>query len=165
MKRRTLLGAAGLLAAPAVAQPDPTSQPLPLEQLREQYRYDLFEDFLPFMDRHVIDRQYGGFMCNTDRDGTNLSGRKETWSEGRGIWVYSFLYNHFGRHAHHLEVARRSVEFILRATPADKDQLWPVSFTQERNSCAAAVASAISPFAGCTQLSQWPQGCPSVSPK
>jgi mannose/cellobiose epimerase-like protein (N-acyl-D-glucosamine 2-epimerase family) len=125
------LGAAGLLAAPAVAQPDPTSQPLPLEQLREQYRYDLFEDFLPFMDRHVIDRQYGGFMCNTDRDGTNLSGRKETWSEGRGIWVYSFLYNHFGRHAHHLEVARRSVEFILRATPADKDQLWPVSFTRE----------------------------------
>jgi len=131
MKRRTLLGAAGLLAAPAAAQPAPSAQLLPLEQLREPYRHDLFEDFLPFMDKYVIDRQYGGFMCNTDRDGTNLNGRKAAWYEGRGIWVYSFLYNHFGRQAHHLEVARRSVEFILGAAPADKDALWPVSFTRE----------------------------------
>ena len=131
MKRRTLLGAAGLLAAPAVAQPEQPAQPLPLKQLREQYRYDLFEDFLPFMDRYVIDRQYGGFMCNTDRDGANLNGNKAAWYEGRGIWVYSFLYNHFGRHAPHLEVARRSVEFILGAAPADQDTLWPVSFTRE----------------------------------
>jgi len=131
MKRRVFLGAPEILAVPAVAQPDQASQVLSLEQLREQYRYDLFEDFLPFMDKYVIDPQYGGIMCNTDRDGTNLSGRKETGYGGRGIWVYSFLYNHFGRRPHHLEVARRSVEFILRAKPAGKETLWPASFTRE----------------------------------
>ena len=134
MKRRSFLGAA-LAGTPVVAQPGQTGPPvqslLPLAQLRDQYRYDLFEDYLPFLDRYVIDRQYGGFMCETDRDGRNLSGRKVTWYEGRGIWVYSFLHNHFGRQKHHLEVARRSVEFILAAKPEGEDTLWPVSFARD----------------------------------
>jgi len=96
-----------------------------LEELRDQYRYDLFEDFLPFMDRYVIDHELGGFMCETDRDGTNLTRNKTTWFEGRGIWVYSFLYNHFGQDRQHLEVARKSLEFILNARPSGADTLWP----------------------------------------
>jgi mannose/cellobiose epimerase-like protein (N-acyl-D-glucosamine 2-epimerase family) len=104
---------------------------LSLEQLRDLYRYYLFEDFLPFMDKHVIDHQYGGFMCNTDRDGTNLSGNKLTWFEGRGIWVYSFLYNNFARNEKHLEVARKSLQFILRLSPSGEDTLWAESFTRE----------------------------------
>ena len=104
---------------------------LSLEQLRDLYRYYLFEDFLPFMDKYVIDHQYGGFMCNTDRDGTNLSGNKRTWFEGRGIWVYSFLYNNFARNEKYLEVARKSLEFILKLMPSGEDTLWPESFTRE----------------------------------
>ena len=96
---------------------------LSLEQLRDSYRYYLFEDFLPFMEKYVIDHQYGGFMCNTDRDGTNLSGNKLAWFEGRGIWVYSFLYNNFARNEKHLEVARKSLQFILRLSPSGEDTL------------------------------------------
>jgi hypothetical protein len=84
---------------------------LSLEELRDLYRHYLFEDFLPFMDKYVIDHQYGGFMCNTDRDGTNLTGNKDAWYEGRGIWVYSFLYNNFRRNEKHLEIARKSLQF------------------------------------------------------
>ncbi len=102
-----------------------------LEDLRRQYHYDLFEDFLPFMDAHVIDHQYGGFMCNTDRDGRNLSGTKNTWFEGRGIWVYSFLYGNFGHDKKYLDAARGSLEFILKAKPKDPNALWPTSFTRE----------------------------------
>jgi mannose/cellobiose epimerase-like protein (N-acyl-D-glucosamine 2-epimerase family) len=135
VKRRTFLSAGPLLTACPAAQAAQAAGPggalLPLEQLREQYRQDLFQDFLPFMDKYVIDREYGGFLCNTDRDGTNLSGQKATWYEGRGTWVYSFLYNNFGRNPHHLEVARKSVEFILRAKPEGADTLWPVAFTRE----------------------------------
>ncbi len=133
IKRRAFLGGATLLSAPLAAQQPsaPTPGMLPLEQLRNQYRYDLFEDFLPFMDKHVLDRRYGGFLCNTDRDGTNLSGRKVTWYEGRGIWAYSFLYNHLGKQQHYLDVARGSVEFILARKPKDEAALWPVSFTRE----------------------------------
>jgi hypothetical protein len=71
--RRTSLAAAPLLAGAPAAQSTQASLPdsslLPLEQLRQQYRFDLFEDFLPFMDKYVIDRQHGGFMCTTDHDG------------------------------------------------------------------------------------------------
>jgi len=102
-----------------------------LEELRDQYRYDLFQDFLPFMDQYVIDHELGGFMCETDRDGTNLTQTKTTWFEGRGIWVYSFLYNNFGKEERYLEVAGKSVEFILSARPSGQDTLWPKRFSRE----------------------------------
>ncbi len=101
-----------------------------LERLKKQYEYDLYEDFLPFMEKYVIDHEYGGFMCNTDRDGTNLSTDKNTWYEGRGIWVYSFLYNNLAREAKYLDVAAKSAEFILKHKPAG-DGLWPSAFTRE----------------------------------
>lgn len=102
-----------------------------LEQLREQYRKDLFEDCIAFLDKHVVDRVYGGFLCNADRDGTRLSDRKETWFEGRGVWVYSFLHRNFGGNPQHLDVARKSLKFILAARPEGADALWPDRFTRE----------------------------------
>jgi N-acylglucosamine 2-epimerase len=95
-----------------------------LPELRAQYRADLFDDFLPFMDAHVIDRDFGGFMCNADRLGRQITTNKDTWYEGRGVWVYSFLYEHFGRDPWHLEVARRALELNLKLVPRS-DQIWP----------------------------------------
>lgn len=104
---------------------------LSLEKIRDQYKSDLFDDFLPFVDKYVIDHEYGGFMCNTDRDGTNITKNKTTWYEGRGIWVYSFLYNNLAKEAKYLDVARKSVEFILKAKPAGEEALWPRTLTRE----------------------------------
>ncbi len=102
-----------------------------LRQLQEQYRTALFNRFLPRMDSLVIDHQYGGFMCDYDIDlRTRLSANKQTWSEGRGIWVYSFLYNHFGKDPHFLEVARKSKDFILNHQPPE-NKFWISSFTRE----------------------------------
>ena len=103
---------------------------LSLYQLLEQHKYYLFDDFLPFMDKYVIDHKYGGFMCNTDRDGTNITQNKTTWYEGRGIWVYSFLYNKITREQKYLDIARKSVEFILKNEPAG-DTLYVSNFTRE----------------------------------
>lgn len=100
------------------------------KELRDQYRYDLYEDFLPFLDKYVIDHQYGGFMCNTDREGNNISTNKNTIFTGRGIWVYSFLYNHFSRDKKHLEVARKSIDLLMRQKP-QSDELWPSFLTRE----------------------------------
>lgn len=101
-----------------------------LKRLRALYTYDLYEDFLPFMEKYVIDHEFGGFMCNTDRDGTNLSQSKNTWYEGRGIWVYSFLYNNLTREPKYLDVAAKSVDFILKHKPTG-DGLWPGNFSRE----------------------------------
>ena len=128
-----LLGASQEANRKAAGKPARVSRlaGLSLEKLREQYRYDLFGDFLPFMEKYVIDHEYGGFMCNTDRDGTNITKNKTAWYEGRGIWVYSFLYNHLAREKKYLEVARKSVEFILKNQPTGQDALWPKGFTRE----------------------------------
>jgi len=103
---------------------------LTLEELSERHRYYLFDDFLPFLEKYVIDHEYGGFMCNTDRDGTNITQKKTTWYEGRGIWVYSFLYNKIAKDEKYLDVARKSVEFILKNEPKD-DVLFAEEFTRE----------------------------------
>lgn len=108
-----------LAAGPLAAQPG-LDRPA---QLRDLYHRDLFEDFLPFLDRHVIDHEYGGFLCDTDFDGTRVDTYKSPLYEGRGIWVYSFLYSHFGRDARYLEIARRSVDLLRKSEPAD-DAFW-----------------------------------------
>lgn len=100
-----------------------------LEELREQYRYDLFDDFIPFMDKYVIDHEQGGFMCEVDRDGSRLSTEKRTVTEGRGLWVYSFLYNHVAQDEEYLEIARNSLSFLRKNRPVGED-LWPERFTR-----------------------------------
>ena len=101
-----------------------------LDALREQYKYFLFEDFLPFHYKYVIDEEFGGFMCNTDRDGTHITTNKRAWYEGRGTWTYSFLYNNIDSDSKYLETARKSVEFILKHKPSG-DNMWPSSYTRD----------------------------------
>jgi mannose/cellobiose epimerase-like protein (N-acyl-D-glucosamine 2-epimerase family) len=110
--------------------------PAELRQLRRQYEYDLYEDFLPFMEKFVIDHEHGGFMCTTDRDGTRISTDKSQWYEGRGIWVYSYLYNNLKREPKFLDVARKCVEFMLKHKPSG-DGLWPSAFSREGNAIGA----------------------------
>ncbi|MBI1358600.1 MAG: hypothetical protein GC160_30060 [Acidobacteria bacterium] len=167
MNRRELIGAfaAGGLAAGCAPSAEKSSQEesptlitelagMPLADLRDLYRHDLFDDYLPFEVEHVVDKEYGGFMCNTDRAGNNLSTVKNTWFEGRGIWVHSFLFNHWGREAD-LDIARKSVELTLPLRPAP-GKLWPGAMTREgkptghRESdiyCGLFVANGLNQFA------------------
>jgi len=101
-----------------------------LGELRAQYRYDLFDDFLPFMDKHIIDHELGGFMCNADRDGTKINTNKNSWYMGRGIWVYSFLYNELAAEKKYLEVSRKTTRFVLRDRPKG-DDLWTAEYTKD----------------------------------
>jgi len=102
-----------------------------LRELKGQYTRDLFNDFLPFMDRFVVDHEYGGFMCNTDYTGERVNDNKLSWFEGRGTWVYAFLYNNFARDEKYLDVARRSVEFILKIKPQGENELWAKELTRD----------------------------------
>ncbi len=143
MKRRTFLGAAGtgVLAAgipisckPAAKSADPSRitdiEGMALDAIYKEFHTELFDIFLPLMDRVVIDKEYGGFMCNARCDGVHTNMNKRTWYEGRGIWVYSYLYNTIDHSPKHLEVARKSVEFVLKNTPP-KNTLWGAWFTRE----------------------------------
>ncbi|MHB8654831.1 MAG: AGE family epimerase/isomerase [Terriglobia bacterium] len=145
MKRRTFMGGAamGSLAGfpffDVAGKTDSTEAlgkfpklaGMPLDQLRARYHQDLFTDFLPLMDHYVIDRRLGGFQCELNEDGTHPDDTKNIVFQGRGIWVYSFLYNHFGKSPGHLEVARQAVELIMKSAPSGKDEMWPAKISRE----------------------------------
>lgn len=141
-----MIGAAGAVAlfprsVPAVSpqrRQTPSRRPrLPLTELRDQYRRDLFTDFLPFMEKHVIDPEFGGFRCNIDHLANRLNHNKLSWFEGRGIWVYSFLYNNLAREQNYLDVARRSLDLIMKIKPQG-DDLWPKEITREGKQLTSA---------------------------
>ncbi len=101
-----------------------------LTELRRRYHAELFGSMLPFWDRHGVDHEHGGVMHSLDYDGTVVSTNKLSWFQGRAIWIYSFLYNHFGRDPKHLEIARKTKDFLLKHAP-QADGWWAEEFTRE----------------------------------
>ena len=96
-----------------------------LRQMRNTYAHELFERYLPFLERFVLDQEFGGFCCHTTPSGVRRSDQKRTWFEGRGMWVYAYLYNNFGREQRHLDVALRSHDLLARSGPAAPNDLRP----------------------------------------
>lgn len=153
MSRRSLLARAGLLAArPLAAQPRLNR----LEQLRDLYHRDLFDDFLPFLDRHVIDYEYGGFLCDADFDGARVDTYKSPTYEGRGIWVYSYLYTHFGRDARYLDIARRSIALLAKSEPAD-DVFWSTRLNRDGSPAGPPATTIPGDLAVCEGMAAYAQ--------
>lgn len=106
---------------------------LDFKKLREQYKEALLGKFIPNMGKYVVDHELGGFMCSVDiltRKLVNTT--KRAWYEGRGIWMYSFLYNNIDKDPAYLEIARKSKDFILKRFPTD-GSYYISSFTKEGN--------------------------------
>lgn len=85
-----------------------------LEQLRDDYKDRIFNQYLPFWDKGGVDHERGGFMCELNDDGSVFHDEKYLWYQGRGIWVYSFLFNNFGKDKRYLEIAQKSRDFLLQ---------------------------------------------------
>jgi N-acylglucosamine 2-epimerase len=101
-----------------------------LAELRRCYHDELFGNLLPFWDRHGIDHEYGGVMHSLDYDGRLVSSGKLSWFQGRAIWVYSYLYNHFEKNAAWLRIARHTRDFLLK-NARQRDGWWAEEFSRE----------------------------------
>ena len=101
-----------------------------LTELRQKLHDQLFDAVLPFWDKYGVDHEYGGLMCSLDYDGTPVDQRKNLWFLGRAIWIYSFLYNHFGKNIQHLDVARKTKEFVFKYA-LQPDHCWAEEFSRE----------------------------------
>jgi len=104
---------------------------LNLKKLRDIYMQALLGKFIPNMDSYVVDHELGGFMCSVDiltKKLTNTT--KRAWFEGRGIWMYSFLYNNIEKKPRYLEIATKSKDFILKLLPKN-GTYFISSFTKE----------------------------------
>lgn len=82
------------------------------QKLVDTYNAHLFDNVLPFWLDNSIDNEYGGYMTWLDRDGTLLSTDKPVWMQGRGLWVFSRIYNEFKKDDIYLEAARKGYEFL-----------------------------------------------------
>lgn len=83
-----------------------------LLSLKNKYNQTLFNDFLPFWDKLSIDKEYGGYLCGFDMDGNLFFEDKSVWLQGRFLWMYSKLYNDFGKKQEWLDYAKCGYDFI-----------------------------------------------------
>jgi len=85
-----------------------------LEGLREHYRATLFEDVIPWWEKHSLDRERGGYFSCLDREGKPWSTDKFMWMTGREIWMFSHLHNRYRTNPDWLEAAKLGSDFIQR---------------------------------------------------
>lgn len=69
-------------------------------------------------------------------DGTVVNPVKRAVYEGRGIWIYSFLYSNLDADDRFLDIAARSADIMMANRPSG-DDFWPSSFTREGFPAAA----------------------------
>lgn len=99
--------------------------------LKKEYQKELFDDFLPKVEKYAVDYELGGFMCDFDYSkNERITENKATWYEGRGIWFFSYLYNNLNNDRKYLEIAKRSVDFIMKFLPKERE-CFPGTFTRD----------------------------------
>lgn len=100
--------------APAAEGKEPTKiAGMTLDELENDYRHRLFNEYLPFWEKGGIDQELGGFMCELNDDGSVVKDEKYIWYQGRGIWVYSYLFNNFGKDEKYLQIAEKARDFLV----------------------------------------------------
>jgi N-acylglucosamine 2-epimerase len=100
--------------------------PLSLHRL---YTDALFNDVIPFWERHSIDPEGGYFTC-LDRRGEVYDTDKFVWLQGRQAWMFSVLYNTVEPKEEWLAVARHGIDF-LRAHGRASNGDWYFSLTRQ----------------------------------
>ena len=85
-----------------------------LEELRDFHKRELFEEYIKLWDWRGIDWKYGGFLPYYDADGNYTTTDKEMYYLGRGLWTFSYIYNHFEKHERHLKAARLAKDFLFK---------------------------------------------------
>ena len=106
-----------------------------LQELRDLHQRELDKDYLGYWEKHGIDRENGGVMPYREL----LKGMpylakhyylKQMYFQGRALWTFSYLYNHFGKNERHLAIARHTKDFIYKYA-RNPDDTWASELTPE----------------------------------
>ncbi len=88
--------------------------------LYEQYHRLLSQGIIPFWMRNGVDDRFGGVLSCMHEDGAPINSEKYTWSQARFVWTLSALYNRFERRPEFLELARKTIGFLLNHARDEK---------------------------------------------
>lgn len=78
------------------------------------YHDALFEDVIPFWEKHSVDWEQGGFFTCLDRAGNVFDSDKFVWLQARQVWTFSMLYNRVARNDTWLQIAKNGADFLRR---------------------------------------------------
>lgn len=78
---------------------------------------------MPFWMRHGVDRDHGALLNCLDDSGQVLSRDRYLWSQGRGLWTFSALYNRIEPRQEWLEVAHGIARY-LHNNGRDSEGRW-----------------------------------------
>ncbi len=85
-----------------------------LAWLRDYFRKEVESKVIAYWEKYGVDREYGGFLKADRKTGAYPTTDKDLYSQGRILWIYSYLYNNFGRKPAHLEAARQGKEALVK---------------------------------------------------
>lgn len=101
--------------------------------LYDQYLDVIKNDYLPWWYKHGLDFEYGGFLSCMQENGTRVSEDKYMWSQGRGLWIFSYLYKNIDPDPRHREFIDLTSDFLVRhGRTADGKWVNRVSRTGEQ---------------------------------
>lgn len=94
-----------------------------IDECSALYRRTLLDDVVPFWMKHAIDREHGAILNCLGDDGAVLSRDRYLWSQGRGLWTFSALYNRIEPRPEWLAVAQ-GIASYLKTHGRDADGRW-----------------------------------------
>lgn len=83
-------------------------------ELKTLYYDTLLNNVVPFWLTHSLDQVHGGYFNMLDCQGAVYDTDKAMWLQGRGIWLYSTLYNTLEPRPEWLDAARLGYEFLVK---------------------------------------------------
>ncbi len=101
-----------------------------LEELRDFHRKELFDEYIALWLKSGIDWENGGSFPEANPSGDpSKSTDKEMYYQGRALWVFSHIYNHFGKDDRFLKAARLTRDFCVKNCREGK--YWISRFTRD----------------------------------
>lgn len=131
------------------AGPYPASESVAMVKLNALsafYREHLFGSVMPFWTSHAIDPDGGINTCIND-DGRVTSRDKWLWSQWRAVWVFSHLYNHFGRDQRWLDFARHIYDFSVKHGWDTEEKAWRLCVSHDGGVVRACESIYVDAFA------------------
>ncbi|HPT30570.1 MAG TPA: AGE family epimerase/isomerase [Prolixibacteraceae bacterium] len=101
-----------------------------IKDLIAQYKSGLFDNVIPFWEKHSKDEECGGYFTCLDRKGQVYDTDKFIWLQGRQVWMFSSLYNRVEKKQEWLEMALHGAKF-LEKYGHDGNLNWYFSLTRE----------------------------------
>jgi N-acylglucosamine 2-epimerase len=88
------------------------------------YKQELFENVIPFWEKHSIDSEFGGYFTCLDREGHVYDTDKFIWLQARQVWTFSMLYNRSEKRSRWLDIAKTGADFLSRHGRDEKENWY-----------------------------------------